>query len=58
MVKKKIGNIINIDLIIYNCTKSKTIFRLKQLYKTTYSVTKHGIVGLTKYYASLYAKTK
>ena len=54
MVKKKIGNIINIgsDLSII-APNQKLYSDLNNYIKPlSYSVTKHGIVGLTKYYAS------
>lgn len=57
MKKNKKGNIINIgsDLSII-APNQKLYSHIKQYLKpVSYSVTKHGIVGMTKYYASLLA---
>jgi NAD(P)-dependent dehydrogenase (short-subunit alcohol dehydrogenase family) len=58
MIKNKKGNIINIgsDLSII-APDQKLYSHIKNYIKPlSYSVTKHGIVGLTKYYASLFGK--
>ena len=57
MVKKKKGSIINIGSDLSFIAPNQKIY--KNAYENyikppTYSVIKHGLVGLTKYYASLY----
>ncbi len=58
MVKKKCGNIINIGSDLSVIAPNQNIY--KTVYKNfikpvTYSVIKHGLFGMTKYFASLYA---
>ena len=57
MLKKKKGSIINIGSDLSLIAPNQKIY--KNAYENyikppTYSVIKHGLVGLTKYYASLY----
>ena len=59
MYKRKFGSIINIGSDLSVIAPNQKIY--EKSYKNykkppTYSVIKHGLVGLTKYYASLYAK--
>lgn len=59
MIKKKRGSIINIGSDLSIIAPNQNIY--KSSYKNyikpvTYSVIKHGMLGLTKYFASLYAK--
>lgn len=59
MINKKDGCIINIASDLSLIAPNQNIY--KGVYKNflkpvTYSVIKHGIIGLTKYYASLFAK--
>ena len=59
MVRKKSGSIINIGSDLSVIAPNQKIY--KSSYKNyikpvTYSVIKHGLLGLTKYFASLYAK--
>ena len=59
MIKKKNGNIINIGSDLSVIAPNQELYKkakLKFLKPLSYSVIKHGIVGLTKYYASLYGK--
>ena len=61
MSKKKNGNIINIGSDLSVIAPNQDIY--KKAYKNfikpvTYSVIKHGIYGMTKYFSSLYAKDK
>ncbi len=61
MSKKKNGNIINIGSDLSVIAPNQNIY--KKAYKNfikpvTYSVIKHGLYGMTKYFASLYAKDK
>jgi NAD(P)-dependent dehydrogenase (short-subunit alcohol dehydrogenase family) len=61
MSKKKDGNIINIGSDLSVIAPNQEIY--KKAYKNfikpvTYSVIKHGLHGMTKYFASLYAKDK
>ena len=61
MSKKKDGNIINIGSDLSVIAPNQNIY--KKVYKNfikpvTYSVIKHGLYGMTKYFASLYAKDK
>ena len=61
MSKKKDGNIINIGSDLSVIAPNQNIY--KKIYKNfikpvTYSVIKHGLYGMTKYFASLYAKDK
>jgi NAD(P)-dependent dehydrogenase (short-subunit alcohol dehydrogenase family) len=59
MSRKKNGNIINIGSDLSVIAPNQNIY--KKAYKNfikpvTYSVIKHGLYGMTKYFASLYAK--
>ncbi|WP_440691059.1 SDR family oxidoreductase [Candidatus Pelagibacter sp. HIMB1782] len=59
MIKKKEGSIINIGSDLSVIAPNQKLY--KSSYKNyikpvTYSVIKHGMLGLTKYFASLYAK--
>jgi len=59
MIKRKKGSIINIGSDLSVIAPNQKIYR--KSYKNyikpvTYSVIKHGMLGLTKYFASLYAK--
>jgi NAD(P)-dependent dehydrogenase (short-subunit alcohol dehydrogenase family) len=59
MIKRKVGSIINIGSDLSVIAPNQKIY--KSSYKNyikpvTYSVIKHAMVGLTKYFASLYAK--
>jgi NAD(P)-dependent dehydrogenase (short-subunit alcohol dehydrogenase family) len=59
MIKKNVGSIINIGSDLSIIAPNQKIY--KSSYKdyikpVTYSVIKHAMVGLTKYFASLYAK--
>lgn len=59
MIKKKKGSIINIGSDLSVIAPNQKIYRssYKNYIKpVTYSVIKHGMLGLTKYFASLYAK--
>jgi NAD(P)-dependent dehydrogenase (short-subunit alcohol dehydrogenase family) len=61
MSKKKNGNIINIGSDLSVIAPNQNIY--KKVFKNfikpvTYSVIKHGLYGMTKYFASLYAKDK
>lgn len=61
MSKKKHGNIINIGSDLSVIAPNQNIY--KKAYKNfikpvTYSVIKHGLYGMTKYFSSLYAKDK
>ena len=56
MIKKKRGNIINIGSDLSVIAPDQRLYKNKKNYKpVSYSVVKNGIVGITKYYASLYA---
>ena len=59
MIKRKKGSIINIGSDLSVVAPNQKIY--KKSYKNyikpvTYSVIKHGMLGLTKYFASLYGK--
>lgn len=55
-IKKKSGNIINIGSDLSVIAPDQSIYLYKKNQKPlSYSVVKHGIIGLTKYYASLLA---
>tara|TARA_B110000971_G_scaffold217066_1_gene253196 strand:- start:2564 stop:2974 length:411 start_codon:yes stop_codon:yes gene_type:complete len=59
MIKRKKGSIINIGSDLSVIAPNQKIY--KSSYKNyikpvTYSVIKHGMLGLTKYFASLYGK--
>ena len=59
MIKKKEGSIINVGSDLSVIAPNQKLY--KSSYKNyikpvTYSVIKHGMLGLTKYFASLYAK--
>lgn len=61
MIKKKRGSIINIGSDLSVIAPNQKLY--KSSYKNyikpvTYSVIKHGLLGLTRYFASLYAKDK
>ena len=59
MIKKRRGNIINIGSDLSVIAPNQEIYKKAKLNFTkplSYSIIKHGIVGLTKYYASLYGK--
>lgn len=61
MLKKKEGSIINIGSDLSIIAPNQKLY--KSAYKNytkpvTYSVIKHGMLGLTRYFASLYAKDK
>jgi NAD(P)-dependent dehydrogenase (short-subunit alcohol dehydrogenase family) len=59
MIKKNKGSIINIGSDLSAVAPNQKIYRssYKNYIKpVTYSVIKHGIVGLTKYFASLYGE--
>ena len=59
MIKKNKGSIINIGSDLSVIAPNQKIYRssYKNYIKpVTYSVIKHGMLGLTKYFASLYAK--
>ena len=54
---KKSGNIINIGSDLSIIAPDQRIYKNKKYYKpVSYSAVKHGIVGITKYYAALLAK--
>ena len=54
---KKSGNIINIGSDLSIIAPDWAIYKNKKYYKpVSYSAVKHGIVGITKYYAALLAK--
>ena len=57
MIKKNSGNIINIGSDLSIIAPDQRIYKNKKYYKpVSYSAVKHGIVGITKYYAALLAK--
>ena len=61
MIKKKEGSIINVGSDLSVIAPNQKLY--KSSYKNyikpvTYSVIKHGLLGLTRYFASLYAKDK
>ena len=58
MKKNKRGNIINIGSDLSIIAPDQRIYKDLNGYikPLSYSVTKHGLVGMTKYYASLFAK--
>lgn len=61
MSKRKEGNIINIGSDLSAVAPNQDIY--KKAYRNfikpvTYSVIKHGLYGMTKYFSSLYAKDK
>ncbi len=59
MIKNKHGNIINIGSDLSVIAPDQRLYENEKKNKPiSYSVVKHGIVGITKYYASLYAKKK
>ncbi len=55
MIKMKFGNIINIGSDLSIIAPDQSIYPKKGKKPLSYSIIKHGIVGMTKYYASLYA---
>jgi len=56
MKQKKIGNIINIGSDLSIIAPDQRIYKhMNYIKPLSYSVTKHGIIGITKYYASLLA---
>ena len=60
MVKRNIGKIVNIgsDLSVIAPNQNLYTDFDNFLKPATYSVIKHGQLGITKYFASLYAKNK
>lgn len=59
MIKKNKGSIINIGSDLSVIAPNQEIYRTSYrnyIKPVTYSVIKHGMLGLTKYFASLYAK--
>ena len=59
MNKKKRGSIINIGSDLSIIAPNQKIYKSsyeKYIKPVTYSVIKHGMLGLTKYFASLYGK--
>jgi len=61
MTKQKKGSIINIGSDLSVIAPNQTIYEnsYKNYYKPpTYSTIKYGLLGLTKYYSSLYAKNR
>jgi NAD(P)-dependent dehydrogenase (short-subunit alcohol dehydrogenase family) len=60
MVKRRNGSIINIGSDLSLIAPNQKIYKVyKNFIKpVTYSVIKHGLYGMTKYFASLYAKDK
>ena len=60
MEKRKKGSIINIGSDLSIVAPNQKIYKSSYenyIKPVTYSVIKHGILGLTKYFASLYAKS-
>ena len=60
MIRKKKGSIINIGSDLSLIAPNQKIYNKaypNYIKPPTYSVVKHGLVGLTKYYASLYANS-
>ena len=56
MLKRKSGNIINIGSDLSVIAPDQRLYKSIKNYKpVSYSVVKNGIVGITKYYAALYA---
>ena len=58
MYKKKQGSIINIGSDLSIIAPNQDIYKSYNNYikPVTYSVIKHGLLGMTKYFASLYAE--
>ena len=57
MIKKKSGNIINIGSDLSIIAPDQRVYENEKFFKpVSYSVVKHGIVGITKYYSSLLAR--
>lgn len=60
MVKQRRGTIINISSDLGIIAPNQTLYQVKNIQKSlkpvTYSVVKHGLIGLTKYTASTWAK--
>ena len=57
MIKKKSGNIINIGSDLSIIAPDQRVYENEKFFKpVSYSVVKHGIVGITKYYSSLLAQ--
>tara|TARA_B100000674_G_C37870940_1_gene929456 strand:+ start:412 stop:1182 length:771 start_codon:yes stop_codon:yes gene_type:complete len=59
MIKNKSGNIINLGSDLSVIAPNQEIYekaKLKYIKPLSYSVIKHGILGMTKYYASLFGK--
>jgi NAD(P)-dependent dehydrogenase (short-subunit alcohol dehydrogenase family) len=59
MAKNKKGNIINISSDLGVIAPDQRLYNNRKIYYTkpiSYSVTKHGIIGLTKYLATYWAK--
>lgn len=61
MIKKKNGSIINIGSDLSVIAPNQKLYKSSYdnyIKPVTYSVIKHGMLGLTRYFASLYAKDK
>ena len=61
MARKKNGSIINIGSDLSVIAPNQKIYKSSYnhyIKPVTYSVIKHGMVGLTKYFASLYGEKK
>jgi len=57
MIRKKSGNIINIGSDLSIIAPDQRIYENIKFFKpVSYSVVKHGVVGITKYYSSLLAQ--
>ena len=59
MIKKKTGSIINIGSDLSIIAPNQKIYKSSYnnyIKPVTYSVIKHGILGLTKYFSALYGK--
>ena len=58
MAKNKKGKIINIGSDLSVIAQNQNLYSdYKNFFKpVTYSVVKHGLLGITKYFASLYSK--
>ena len=57
MIKKKRGNIINIGSDLSVIAPDQSIYKhLNYVKPSSYSIIKHGMVGLTKYYSALFGK--
>ena len=59
MIKKKKGSIINIGSDLSVIAPNQKVYRKSYnnyIKPVTYSVIKHGMLGLTKYFSALYGK--